>query len=64
VFDAVRERTRKGGKGMILDLPLFTGGFFAGLGSAGGIFWTVISYVVVFIIGVFIGDFLEGRKKK
>jgi len=50
--------------GIIGLISLFTGGILAGLGEAWGVFISIVLYVIVFIIGVFIGDMLEGMKKK
>jgi hypothetical protein len=45
-------------------ISIFTGGVFAGLGEAWGTFLSIVIYAIVFIIGAYIGDLLEGMKKK
>jgi amino acid transporter len=49
--------------GIILAIVFWLISFFiSGIGGFG--FWAFIIYLIVFIIGVFIGDALEGLKKK
>lgn len=49
--------------GIILAIVFWViGFFFGGLGGFG--FWAFIIYLIVFIIGVYIGDVIEAKMKK